>query len=457
MAKGEKFIVNGGGRLNGEIENQGAKNFALQAMAIALLTDEDVVLTNVPNIEDIQTVISIQEDMGVKVSGKGTGSLTINASGLNFGSIDPLIAMKITGSRYFIPVGVKRLGEFTSGPSGGDQIGGDDRYTMSKKVREFYKQMGIESAPFNGSDGFERYKFSEAMPQDSVMLEQRFFGPTVQTLLMRSLDRDEREFKIFNPSVEPEIFATIDLLKSMGADISYSPKDFKDGKDSINITGVKKLRGTTFNVMSDPNSMVSYAAAALATNGEVQIGKVEANDKTAGFVHQLNEMNASFAYNPENQTLTIGPSLTRIQPMHLTADFWPSYCHTDWQQLLTPVLARVEGLSFVYENVTKQRFTAISTLAQMGGVFELIYDSQGISNEGFKTDNLPHGLKIKGPVNFHGEKVLAPDDVRGATSVLIAALSASGISEISGIKQIDRGLQNIDQKLNSLGAKITRV
>jgi UDP-N-acetylglucosamine 1-carboxyvinyltransferase len=312
--------------------------------------------------------------------------------------------------------------------------------------------MGIESERLNDKNGSVRYRFRERNGDEgSIRLEQRFVGPTVQSILTHAKSRRESEFTVFHPSIEPEVLETARLVNLMGGNIEIKTGE---GQDFMRIRGVGKLGKADFTIMSDPNALVSYAAAALITNGALLIGGVDGSDKLNAFLDLMYRMGASYDYFAQERDLFIHPSLGRLKPVNLTTDFWPAKCHTDWQQILTPLMAVLPGVSYVDENVTEKRFGNIEALSQMGGRFELMHGSDRITNPRFQTDGLDHTLKISGPVRFRGTKVTAPQDVRGATSILVAALAAEGQTEIRGAGQIERGLDDYRGLLTSVGARI---
>lgn len=451
----DTIFVEGGRKLKGTVMLQGAKNAALQAIPISLLSEGEVTFTNFPRIRDVEINLGIVEDMGVHVVQKDSNTVTIDSRKLNPVDIDPRIAVMTTGSRYYFPILVRKYQRIVTGPSGGDDIGGIGRYSFSDEALRTYRQMGIEGREIVSRNGVKRYEFWEATDDpDFIRLSKRFFGPTVQGILSHVVSRRGKEFTIYNPSVEPEIFETINLLNAMGANIIYQAEGRERGQDYIRISEKDSLSGTEFRIMSDPNVLVSYAVAALITDGEVMIEGIDHNDKVQAFLDILYRMGARYYYDFEKRSLLLSPSLSRLKPIDLAADFWPSQCHTDWQQLLTPLLAVLPGESFVDENVYPERFKNVPALKLMGADISEENDPLRISNEVFRVDGLCHTIHVRGKSSFRGANVAVPQDIRGATSVLLAALSAEGKSVIRGVSQIERGLENYRGILNSLGAKI---
>ena len=264
--------------------------------------------------------------------------------------------------------------------------------------------------------------------------------------------------------MEPEIFETIKLLNSMGAAIHYDAHGKKTGDDFIYVESMARLEGTRFRIMSDPNVLVSYAVMAMITNGRVVVENIDPSDKVDVFLEILSRMNADYSYNMEERSLELLPSLARLKPVDLETNFWPAdvktlagrpaLCHTDWQQILTPLLAKLEGESFIDENVHPERFTTIEALKGMGAKLELIGDSNRIKRRVFKEDGKPHTLKITGPTKFRSASIGRLRDIRGATGVLSAMLSADGTSILHGVDQLQRGMENVVSNLESLGASV---
>ena len=443
------FVVEGGIPLEGTVYLQGAKNAALQAIAASILTDDRIILENFPRIGDTDINLSILIKLGAEVEQRPQGITSITTGDISTSkTIDPNDSLRTTGSRYFIPTLVRRVGSVTAGPPGGDQIGAPNRFLFRREDLEMFERVGIGNRQIVDSQGRPSHEFfplTEDKPR-ILRLERRYFGPTVQALL--SYAGTDEEFTVVNPSLEPEVKDTIALLNSMGADIEYQRPD------SLHIKGSRYLHGTRHRIISDPNAMVSYAAMALITNGEVIIKGIDHTSKTDAFMRLLMAMNADFYFG--GGILQVNPD-GRLQPVDLKTDFWPAQCHTDWQQILTPVLATTNGTSYVDENVYPSRFTGVERLRNMGANLTLISDPTRISREEYKTDRKSHTLRINGPVDFHSAPVIiAPPDIRGATGILLALLAAKGRSRLNNAQQVLRGIEDVDVVIKSLGGRIHR-
>jgi len=446
------LFIEGGEILRGEIELQGAKNTALPAIAAALLIEGKTHINNLPEIDDIRTNLKIIERLGAKIEWTSPTDIIIDATNLLPHDLLPEETAKTTASKYFIPALINRFGSIRTGASGGDHISDGDRYEFSHEMLKQYNAIGIEGRELTD----KIYEFeSSAKERHFQHLENRYLGTTIQVILNWAKGKKGQVFILQNPSIEPEVFTIIDSLNAAGAKIRYDADGALDGTDTLIIKSQEALNDTNFDIPSDPNELVSYAVFTLITNGEVTINKIDSSKKIDQFIKLLESLDADFTYNQEQRNLTIRPSLDRLKPVNLNTDFWPKgNCHTDWQEILTPLLMKIEGESTIKENVYPQRFGGIEALTKLGGNCELDYSLDEITRQKFLFDNQAHGLKIHGGNDFFSEQITMPEDIRGATGVLAAALSAKGASVLSDSHHLNRGLGNLTQKLTSIGAKI---
>jgi len=237
----------------------------------------------------------------------------------------------------------------------------------------------------------------------------------------------------------------------MGADISVDLPN----KRYI-IASKPRLSGTRFQIPSDPNALVSYAVMTLITDGDVIIQNIDHTDKIDAFLSILSKMNATYSYSKTEHSLQISPSQKKLKSTNLETRIWPAECHTDWQQVLTPLLAITDGDAYIDENFYPERFKTKPLQEIFGSIFELINNPERLVRERFKTDGKPHTLLIHGSSSItpKASDVTAPDDIRGATGVLAALLAAPGWSVMRNFNQVLRGLANPVEILTSLGAAI---
>ena len=456
----DRLIIEGGRPLEGKVRLQGAKNLALQAITCAiLLTDGKLILENVPRIADVENTLAILRKLGANIEWQDQNVLSCDCSSLKPREIDPEESLKTTGSRYFIPVLARRYGLVVTGPSGGDRLGNGDRDDFSEETLDSYAQMGLGHSDYKGRDGIKRHAFlsSPNLPVGSIRQEERYFSNTVQALLFHANGIQGHEFIIRNPCIEPEIFETIRLLNSMGAAIYYEGQGSDQGEDFIYITSMASLAGTRFRIMSDPNVLVSYAVMAMITDGHVVIENIDYSSKVDAFLQILSGMNADFCYNANQRSLELSPSMSRLKQVDLETNFWPAECHTDWQQILTPLLAKLDGESYIDENVHPARFTTFAPLLKMGAKLELKTEPNRLKRKSFKAERpaKPHTLKITGPCEFASYSTRGPADIRGTIALLAAMLSSSGVSILDGASQIQRGMEDVVSNLQSLGANVS--
>lgn len=440
--------------LSGTVPLYGAKNLALQAIAVSLLTDKPLTLQNIPRINDILINLEVIEQLGAYVTWQGEHTVEIDCADIQPKDIDPNISVKTTASKYFIPLLVNRFGELVIGAPGGDDIGGGDRKQYSEEILDNYKKIGIGCEQYQGSDNNQLYRFyklSDVNPR--VDLGNRYFGTTVQTLFA-SVIGPEREIELINPNIEPEVFETVSLLNAMGAEIKYEASGRESGTDRFVIHSRPALSGATFRIMSDPNALMTYIVMALITDSKLEISNIDHSYKVDMIVSLFQNMNADIDYNQHTGKVYMHPSLSRLKPINLETGFWNTNCHTDWQQILTPLLGMLNGESYIDENIYPNRFTHKDILNKMGLQLELITDPDRLVRKEYQTDGQPHTLKITGPGKLSPVSVHAPNDIRGATGVLAAMLAAEGTSTLSGAEVIERGIEHPFEILQSLGADI---
>lgn len=424
-----RIVIEGPSKLNGTIDLQGSKNSMLINLALPLLTDEECVISNVPRIRDIELNLSIIEKLGGKVRWLDTHTVSVKCGTVNNFEIDPTDAVKTTGSKYFIPLLVKRFGKVTTGPSLGDDIGHD---------RGFSKFLGLLGG---FGVGYEKHGtrytfFSKASDEHDSLIRLDFpsFGATVGAILSHIVG--EGTVEIQNVHLAAEIENSMMMLRKMGAIIAAEGSTLK-------INRVKKLGGVNFRNMSDRNALVTYATASLITDGKVTVNNID-DTKLEPFWEFLSYIGAN--YKRARNSASFYPSLN-LKPADVFAYMWPKF-HSDWQPLVAPLLSKITGESTITDDLWEDRFGYMEELKKIG----LTYDTFNPTNTRF-TDGKPHGVKICGPQKFSGSKVKALD-VRGGASLVIAGLAANGRTTIENIEQIERGYEDIVGVLSSLGANI---
>lgn len=431
------LYVNGGNPLSGEITVRGAKNFVSKAMVAALLGSTPSILRNVPQIRDVDVVSSLLRLHGVAVDYNiDSGDLHMDTSTL--APADAVHIAEHAGSSR-IPILLcgpllHRLGEAVIPDLGGCRIGDrpiDFHLDILTRFGATVSE-GPDGLYLTARNGLKGIKYELAFPS---------VGATEQLLLTAVLA--EGVTTLNNAAVEPEIKDLIDLLQKMGAIISV------DTDRSITIEGVKKLHGFDHHSLTDRIEVGSWAAAALATRGDIFVHGAQQRHMGM-FLNVFRKVGGEFEvvsdgirfYHP-------GGDLNSIA---LQTDVHPGFM-TDWQQPLVVALTQAKGLSIVHETVYENRFGFTDALVKMGANVQLYKECLGDKKCRFGQRNFKHSAVISGPTPLHAADIEVPD-LRGGFSHLIAALAAEGTSTVSGIGIIDRGYEGFRHKLASLGATV---
>jgi UDP-N-acetylglucosamine 1-carboxyvinyltransferase len=432
--KAEGIVIRGGKPLRGRIEVRGAKNLATKAMVAALLGETPSILQGVPDISEVVLVTRMLEAYGVAVTSPESGILVLDPSNVeraHFAQIDALAGSSRIPILFCGPL-LHRLGEALIPDLGGCRIGDrpinfhlDALRAMGAVVDKSYEGIRI-TAP----DGLRGADIE--LPYPSV-------GATEQVLLAAVLASGVTELK--NAAIEPEIMDLIALLQKMGAIISIEPNR------TIFIEGVQKLSGYTHRAIFDRNEAASWAAAALATRGDIFVGGARQQElmtflnvfRKAGGAFEVREDGIRF-WHP-------GGTLRAVQ---VETDVHPGFM-TDWQQPLIVALTQAEGVSIVHETVYENRFGFTEALVEMGADIVVHRDGFESLTRRVPRRKLEQAAVITGPTRLRGADVRVPD-LRGGFSYLIAALTADGMSTVTNLGIISRGYEHFVEKLDALGA-----
>ncbi len=433
----DSLRVHGGRPLTGEITVRGAKNFVSKAMVAALLGSTPSTLRNVPDIRDVNVVSALLRLHGADVVyDVNSGVITMDTTTLS--PADAVDIAEHAGSSR-IPILLcgpllHRLGEAVIPDLGGCRIGDrpiDFHLEILKKFGAVVKEAsdGLHLSAPNGLKGI-RHELS----YPSV-------GATEQLLLTAVLA--EGITTLQNAAVEPEIKDLIDTLQKMGAIISV------DTDRSITIEGVKRLRGYDHFSLTDRIEVGSWAAAALATKGDIFVHGAQQRHMGM-FLNVFRKVGGEFEvvkdgirfYHPGGDLRSIA----------LQTDVHPGFM-TDWQQPMVVALTQAKGLSIVHETVYENRFGFTAALVKMGANVQLYRECLGDKKCRFGQRNFKHSAVVSGPTPLTAADIEVPD-LRGGFSHLIAALAAEGTSTVTGIGIIDRGYEDFRGKLAALGANV---
>ncbi|KQW07520.1 UDP-N-acetylglucosamine 1-carboxyvinyltransferase [Leifsonia sp. Root4] len=431
----DKITIHGGKPLVGRIELKGAKNLVTKAMVAALLGETPSVLKDVPNISDVRIVRGLLEVHGVHVSeGAEEGELILDPTNVevaHFAAIDAHAGSSRIPILFCGPL-LHRLGEAFIPDLGGCRIGDrpiDFHLDVLRKFGAVVEKLpsGIRMSAPNGLHGAK-----VELPYPSV-------GATEQVLL--TAVRAEGITELKGAAIEPEIMDLINILQKMGATISV------DTDRVIRIEGVEHLTGYNHRSLFDRNEAASWAAAALATEGDITVGGARQAEMLT-FLNVYRKVGGAFDiledgirfYHPGGD----------LNPVIIETGVHPGFM-TDWQQPLVVALTKAKGVSIVHETVYEQRFGFVDALVEMGATIQIHKECLGGQACRFGQRNFNHSAVITGPTVLKGADIEVPD-LRGGFSHLVAALSADGTSTVSNVGIIARGYENFLTKLEILGA-----
>ena len=427
--------ITGGKPLTGEITVRGAKNFVSKAMVASLLGDGPSILHNMPNIRDVGVVTGLLELHGAKVAYDApSGVLTIDPT--NIGTAD-LGDVSVHAGSSRIPILfcgplLHRLGAAVIPDLGGCKIGErpvDFHLEILQKFGAVIEELG-DGIRLSAPDGLHGIKHRLDYPS---------VGATEQLLL--TAVRAEGMTRLENAAVEPEIKDLIDLLQKMGAVISV------ETDRSVTIEGVREMHGYEHIALTDRIEAASWAAAALATRGDVFVHGAQQRTM-AMFLNVFRKVGGEFEVREHG--IDFRHPGGELHSIALQTDVHPGFM-TDWQQPLVVALTQAKGLSIVHETVYEQRFGFTEALVKMGANIQLYRECLGDTACRFGQRNFKHSAAISGSTQLHAADIDVPD-LRGGFSHLIAALAAEGTSTVTGVGIIDRGYENFRDKLAALGA-----
>jgi UDP-N-acetylglucosamine 1-carboxyvinyltransferase len=424
----EKFVIEGGVPLSGTLTPAGNKNAALPILAACVLTEDEVLVRNVPRIRDVEAMVAILEQIGVRVEWQGPNELALCAAAVHSDEIDPELAEQIRASFLLAGPLLARFGRAVMPPPGGDVIG---RRRLDPHLDAF-RAMGARtdcardillSAPrgLRATDVF--------MDEPSVMA-------TENALMAAALIPGHTV--IGNAACEPHVQDLARMLVKMGADIHGI------GSNLLTVNGRERLHGCTHRIAPDHIEIGSFIALAGVTGGELRV-----KDTVPGDLRMIRlvferlglrtELHGNDVLVPGAQRLVVqadvGEYKSKIQDGP-----WPAF-PADLTSIALALATQAEGSILVHEWMFENRLIFTDKLILMGADIVLCD---------------PHRAIVTGPRRLRGERVESPD-IRAGMAMLLAALCADGRSEIGNIRQIDRGYERIDERLRELGANIERV
>lgn len=415
-----KFIIEGGIPLKGTIRTAGNKNAVLPCMVASLLTDEPVILENVPQIRDVAVMAEILINYGVAINGLGTNKLIIDASHLHHTQPDKKLIEKLRASVLLLGPLLSRLGKVALYHPGGDIIGKRSIDTHLWALEKLGAKFETKDELYIGKSG--KLKGTE------VFLDESSVTATENILLAAS--RADGETIIKNAACEPHIVCLTEMLTKMGAKIEGA------GSNIIKITGQKKLRGVTQKIRPDHIETGTWIVVAAATGGEVEIENCVKEDLEM-IITYFKRMNVNLTWK-DKATLLVKPSkLKAIQK--IDANIWPGF-PTD---LISPTIVlatQATGSTLIHDWMYEGRMFFVDKLIRMGANI-VISD--------------PHRVVVSGTSQLTGREIISPD-IRAGMALVIAALCAQGKSSINRIELIERGYEKVEERLKKLGANIIK-
>ncbi len=423
----EKFIIQGGIPLNGEVTPAGNKNAALPLLAACLLTDEPVVLRNVPEILDVKAMRALLESLGVEITTIAEHTWKIQARNIRPADLDPDLCRKIRASILLAGPMTARAGELILPPPGGDVIG---RRRVDTHLLAL-KKLGAEAV----YDRSFRFK-ADYLTGADILLDEASVTATENAIMACALARGTSIIR--NAASEPHIQELCHFINALGGHIENI------GSNTLVIHGVPRLHSGEFTIGSDYLEVVSFIGAAVVTHGSIRIRNagIQYLDMIRLVFGRLGvewQTEGDDVIVPAEQRLTIESDLGGAIP-EISVMPWPAF-PTDLMSIAIVVATQSKGSVLFHDWMYPSRMFFTDKLVGMGAQVVLCD---------------PHRCIVQGPTRLYSEKMESPD-IRAGMSLVLAALSAEGKSTIRNIGQIDRGYERVDEKLKSLGAQIERL
>ncbi len=414
----DQFVIQGGNRLEGTININGAKNAVLPILVGSLLTQEMVILNNVPYLKDVLIMNKLLQKYGAEIKSKNN-IIHIKSNILKKTELSETMVSKISSSVLLVGALLNRFSKVKIPLPGGCNIG-------TRELDFHIKGLGALGANIYIKNNFIIAEANKKLKGTNITFKFPSVGATHQIIIASCLA--DGETIINNAAKEPEVVDLANFLNSMGADIKGA------GTSIIRISGVEKLGGTTYSIMPDRITTGTYMIAAAVTKGNIQINNTKI-DFLKNVAEKLREIGVEVIENNEGIRVI---SSDEIRPVEIITKVYPGF-PTDMQPIVTPLLAIAEGESTIQENIFNNRYNHVVELRKMGANIRI--------DENIAT--------INGVNRLIGSQVTALDLRTGATLIL-AGLNARGKTIIDNASQIERGYENIAKVLNLVGADIER-
>ena len=431
------FVIEGGHRLSGDIYPQGAKNEALQIICATLLTNEEVTVHNVPDILDVNNLIQLMREMGVSISKQGIGTYSFRATDIDFSYLESETFLKkcssLRGSVMLVGPMLARFGKAVISKPGGDKIG-------RRRLDSHF--IGIQNlgAKFAYNAQNEAYDITASQLQGTYMLLDEASVTGTANIIMAAVLAQGRTV-IYNAACEPYVQQLCHMLNRMGAKIQGIASNL------LTIDGVEHLHGTSHTILPDMIEVGSFIGMAAMTRSELTIKNVSYNN--LGIIpHSFRrlgirmEQQGDDIYVPAQESYEI-ESFMDGSIMTIADAPWPGLT-PDLLSVMLVVATQAKGSVLIHQKMFESRLFFVDKLIDMGAQIILCDPHRAV------VIGHNHGFKLR------GGNMTSPD-IRAGIALLIAAMSAEGTSRIHNIEQIDRGYQDIEGRLNAIGARITRI
>ncbi len=425
----EKFVIEGGVPLSGTIVPAGNKNGALPILAACLLTEDEIVLRNVPRIADVEAMTLLLETLGASVDWLGPGEVAINAASVDRFDVDRSLAERIRASFLLAGPLLARFGHAEMPPPGGDVIGRRrldphlDAFRALGATIEDHADIVLQAPPLGLS------------PCDFLMDEPSVMA-TENALMAAALTRGPTVIR--NAASEPHVQDLARMLVAMGASIDGI------GSNVMTVHGTSRLRGCTHTIAPDHIEIGSFMALAGVTGGELIVRDTVSEDLRMirlafNKLGLRTELRGADVIVPGGQKLAIQNDAGNRMPK-IEDGPWPAF-PADLTSIALALATQAEGCVLIHEKMFENRLFFTDKLQVMGAEITICD---------------PHRAIVIGPRRLHGQRVDSPD-IRAGMAMLIAALCADGQTEIGNVRHIDRGYERIDERLRDLGARIQRL
>jgi UDP-N-acetylglucosamine 1-carboxyvinyltransferase len=420
----ESFLIEGGHPLNGTVRAAGNKNAALPILAACLLTDEPVVLENVPRISDVDTMLELMYGLGVDVEWTGANEVRVHAAEIRTHELDERLARRIRTSLLLAGPLLARCGRATVPPPGGDVIG-------RRRIDTHFHALSALGARIEIGRRYEMV--ADGLRGAFILLDEASVTGTENTVMAAVTAPGETV--VYNAACEPHVQDLCRFLGSLGARIEGI------GSNRLRIEGVSRLGGGGYRIGPDHVEVASFIGLAAVTDGEIVIEDVVAEDLApiVGAFQRLGvrmEMEGTSVRVPDGQPLEIQDDVGGQVPK-IEDGPWPAF-PADLTSIALIVATQARGTVLIFEKMFESRLFFVDKLVSMGARI-ILCD--------------PHRAVVSGPARLYGQRMESPD-IRAGWAMLVAALCADGTSTIGNVAQIVRGYERIADRLRALGAQI---